>query len=793
MATVEELRARLRRPLERELARGCQDDVVGGGLESLLATVGTPFKDVQALLDGYAGWDREQRRQAILASLDLLMPEEEPEDNADGQPTPQAASDTPAGKASPEPPLTAEAALDAELGSVPIGLAKQAPQRLGKLGLQTFRDVLYALPRRYEDRRALPSFAELEGREQATVSGTLLGRKAHQPPRGPHVLRAFMEDKDGRRLTLVWFNQPWLQEALFPGRTVVATGRVKTRGRATELSVQHHEIMEADGTLSTDRIVGLYKTPQGVAQDYLRKAVHAVLEAFSAIPDHLPKRVLEQENLVSLDTALRHAHFPPDEESLNRALDRLRFDEFLFLELRVLRTRLSSEGGRSTEVRPADLETFQAQLPFRFTSAQTRVTHEIVQDLAAPRQMARLLQGDVGSGKTAVAAAAAYLVIQTGRQVALMAPTEILARQHFANLRGYLHPLGVRSEMLLGSHTASERRDARAHVASGEAQLVVGTHALIQEGVEFHDLGLAVIDEEHRFGVEQRRALLKNLPDVLVMSATPIPRSLALTAYGDLDLSIIDELPPGRTPVETRLVDAKKRHEVYRDIWKEIQGGRQAFVVAPLIEKSEAESMQEIVSATDMADDLKQILPAACRIELLHGRMPAHEKDEVMRRFRDHEADLLVATTVVEVGVDVPNASIMVIENAERFGLAQLHQLRGRVGRGAAVSRCVLVAGDRSRETAKRLKVVVDHTDGFIISEKDLELRGPGELRGTRQSGLPDLMLGDLSRDVDVIERSRDLAKRMLEADPNLSARWAERLRAELTRRVEAVGLRQVI
>jgi ATP-dependent DNA helicase RecG len=765
VATVEELRARLRKPLQRELARGCHDDVVDGGVERLLATLGAPFKDVQTQLAGYRGWDRERRRDAILASLDLLMPQEHPQAQNNGGTTKSDAAATASTEAQAPPTHTSEAVLDAELGSVPIGLAKQAPQRLAKLGLLTFRDVLYALPRRYEDRRALPSFADLEGREQATVSGTLLGRKAHHSPRGPHVLRAFMEDQGGRRLTLVWFNQPWLQEALYPGRTVVATGRIKTRGSATELSVQHHEIMEADGTLSTDRIVGLYKTPQGVAQDYLRRAVHTVLEAFSAIPDHLPKRVLDQQNLVSLDTALRDAHFPPSEEALNRALDRLRFDEFLFLELRVLRTRLASEGGRATQVRPSDLQTFQAQLPFTFTSAQTRVTQEMIEDLASPRQMARLLQGDVGSGKTAVAAAAAYLVIQTGRQVALMAPTEILARQHFANLRGYLHPLGVRSDMLLGSHTAGERRDARARVASGEANLVVGTHG----------------------------AGLSNIPDVLVMSATPIPRSLALTAYGDLDLSVIDELPPGRTPVETRLVDAKRRHEVYRDIWKEIQGGQQAFVVAPLIEKSEAESMQEIVSATDMANDLKQILPDACRIELLHGRMPAAEKDDIMRRFRDHEADLLVATTVIEVGVDIPNASIMVIENAERFGLAQLHQLRGRVGRGAAVSRCILVAGDRSRETTKRLKVVVDHTDGFIISEKDLELRGPGELRGTRQSGLPDLLLGDLSRDVDVIERSRDLAKRILEADVNLDARWAARLKAELTRRVEAVGLRQVI
>ena len=804
MPSARELRDRLRGPLRQELRGGCLDDVVVGGLEKLVTVVGAPFADVRGLLAGYAELGVPAREAAVRAALARLDAEDREVDarKADrahaGRAT--ATSDRPERTGAsaptrdprPDAPTAAEL-LDAPLGETSFGLAAHAPRKLAEIGVERGRDLLGVWPRRYEDRRALPDFQALAGQEQATVQGTLAGRKGVRSRRGMHVLRGFLHDRRGERLTVVWFNQPWLEDQLFPGRTLIVTGRIKERGAARELHALHHEVLEGDAGLSTDRIVGLYRTPRGLSQDYLRRAVHTLLEALPTLPDHLPRTLLEREGLVPLDRALRQVHFPDDEEGLAGALKRLRFDEFLFLELRILRTRRADADGRSVPVRDADLRTFEAALPFRFTAAQRRARDEIVADMASPRQMARLLQGDVGSGKTAVAAAAAWVAIRAGRQVALMAPTEILARQHFENLRAYLHPLGVRTELLIGAHGAADRRTARARVAGGEADLIVGTHALIQEGVAFVDLGLAIIDEEHRFGVEQRRALLRDLPDVLVMSATPIPRSLALTAYGDLDLSVIDELPPGRTPIRTTLVGASKRTRVYREVWDEIRSGRQAFVVAPLIERSEAETMQEIVSATEMADDLRAMLPAACRIDLLHGRMSGAEKEAVMRRFHAHETDLLVATTVVEVGVDVPNASVMVIENAERFGLAQLHQLRGRVGRGAAESRCILVAGDRSRATQKRLEVIAKHTDGFLIAEKDLELRGPGELRGTRQSGLPDLELGDLTRDGELIERSRALATRILDADPDLRAPWAARLRAELERRVRAVGLRQVV
>jgi ATP-dependent DNA helicase RecG len=457
--------------------------------------------------------------------------------------------------------------------------------------------------------------------------------------------------------------------------------------------------------------------------------------------------------------------------------------------------RVMLQGGNALEGKQfsaldADINAFEATLPFKFTNAQRRSILEIVLDMREPKQMARLLQGDVGSGKTAVAACALYLATRDGFQGALMSPTEILTRQHFSSLTRYLFPLGVRVEMLIGAMTARERKEARERIKEGSVDVVVGTQALIQEGVEFSRLGLAVVDEEHRFGVAQRRALLKDRPDVLVMSATPIPRSLALTAYGDLELTTIDELPPGRTPIQTKLLMDTHRRQAYGFAMKQILEGRQAYVVTPLIEESE--KLTEILAATQLAEDLKQILPNA-RVDLLHGKMRAEEKDDVMNRFRAREFDLLVSTTVIEVGVDVPNATVIVIENAERFGLSQLHQLRGRVGRGADQSYCILIAGEHSKKTRERLKVIEDSTDGFKIAEADLRLRGPGELRGTRQSGMDDLKLGDLARDTEVIEQARNLAKQILTDDPLLEKPANALLKSELQARAEQVAVRDVI
>lgn len=681
--------------------------------------------------------------------------------------------------------------LDARLDARAIDLGAQAPKKLAEIGVTTYRELLWHLPRRYEDRRVLPDYGSLQDGATATVSGQVVSRIGNRTKRGLHVTRAALTDGRGARITAVWFNQPWLEKQLYPGVRLVLSGKVKRQGRLLELGVQGFEVDDDSESLSFGRIVGIYPTTQGLSQAYLRRAAKRLLEAMPTVQDYLQRSILDDHALVPLDQAMRSAHFPDSEEGLQAALRRLKFDDFLFFQLAILRSRDRAAVSRAFEVRQEYLDDFFSTLPFELTEYQGRALREILADLAQPRQMARLLQGDVGSGKTAVAAAAVYVAVRNGAQAALMAPTEILARQHFTNLQHYLYPLGVRMELLTGAMTAGERRAARERIGTGQSDFAVGTHALIQDGVTFRDLGLAVIDEEHRFGVEQRRALIRTMPDVLVMSATPIPRSLALTDYGDLELTTIEGLPPGRVPIKTALTSATKRRDVYRFAWEQIREGRQVYVVTPLIEESEA--LDEVLAATRLEDDLRQILPEAARIGLLHGRMSAAEKDEVMGAFRRHDLDLLVTTTVIEVGVDVPNATVMIVENAERFGLAQLHQLRGRVGRGAHASHCVLVAGDASRKTRERLNVLVKHADGFTIAEVDLRLRGPGDLRGTRQSGLPELMIGDIVEDGPIIEAARALAQRMLEADPDLEAAWAARLVAELRRRSRAVMVREVI
>ena len=792
VVSAEQLRQRLRRPLEQELRNGCQDDVVVGGIEKLVTTLGRPFADIQTIIAGYSNDTPEQRQNKLQQALELLGEQDEVEaEQVKVRQEVQAQRELAAAEKARADARVDASVLDDALTDKTVELGAQAPKKLASVGIASYRDLLYFFPRRYEDRRALPHFGALKDQESVTVMGTITGRKAMKTRRGMVVLRAFLEDQYGGRVNAVWFNQPWLEKQLFPGQRLLVAGKIKRQGRQVDIQVTHHEIDDDSESLSAGRIVGIYPGTQGLSQAYIRRSVHRLLNALGVLPDHLPRSILERFSLVSLDEALREIHFPTSEQALQRAIARLKFDEFLFLELRVLLNRDSSLVGKQFRVHDKVLASFMEMLPFEMTNAQQRALREILEDMRNPRQMARLLQGDVGSGKTAVAAAAMFVAVKNGFQAALMAPTEILARQHYLNLREYLFPLGVTTELLTGTMSVKERREVLAKLASSDVDVLVGTHALIQEGVSFRDLGLAVIDEEHRFGVEQRRKLLGNTPDVLVMSATPIPRSLALTYYGDLELSIIDELPPGRQPVKTRLVNDSKRRDVYRFAYGEIKKGRQVYMVTPLIEDSEA--LDNIVSSTQMYEDLQQIMPADTRIDLLHGKMSGSEKDEVMERFRRHEFDLLVSTTVIEVGVDIPNASLIIIENAERFGLSQLHQLRGRVGRGQYESFCVLIAGDRSKKTQHRLEVIEKYTDGFIIAEKDLELRGPGEIRGTRQSGMPDLVLGDLAQDGDIIEKSRDLAKRMLEADPNLDAGWAVRLKTELKRRSHAVGFREII
>lgn len=780
--TREELKARLIRPIARELADGAQDRVVAGGLEKLIQNLGQPFPEVGRLLAGYRQMEVETRKEQLKKALELLG----------GQAAPSRPSrpEPPTAKPGNQNPALEAASFDTPIEALNLGPGSR--KKLAELGIRALRDLLHYYPRRYEDRRTLQSIREVEDSAKATVVGKVLSRElVKTPKKGLQLVQVRFMDAWGWKFTGVWFNQPWVLKQMPEGASIVLSGRVQRRGGVISLMVEYFED-EGGESLSTGRIVPVYPAKEGVGQAFLRRAAWRALEAFETIPDPL-EAYIKQASLMPLDRALRQAHFPSSEEQLEQALQRLKFDEFLLLELKVM---IASGGsallGRVFRVTPEMLQRFRAALPFTLTGAQERVLSEILADMQSERQMARLVQGDVGSGKTAVAAAALFVAAQNGAQGALMAPTEILAKQHFENLTRYLYPLGVSVDLLVGSMSNGEKKSVLERLNSGQTQVVVGTHALIQDGVAFHDLGLAVIDEEHRFGVLQRRRLLGQRPDVLVMSATPIPRSLALTLYGDLEVSQIDELPPGRTPVRTKILTQKTRTQAYTFARQEIQKGHQVFVVTPMIEEGESEATAELAAATQLREELEILLPDV-RIGLLHGKMKAEEKDAVMERFKQGAFDLLVSTTVIEVGVDIPQATLMIIENAERFGLAQLHQLRGRVGRGGLESYCILIAGETSKRTMERLRVIEESTDGFYIAEQDLRLRGPGELRGTRQSGMPDLRLGDLASDQAIIEQSRALAQAILEADPYLERPEHALLKRELQARAEAIGFREVI
>ena len=769
--------SRLIRPLRRELEDGCRDRVVAGGLERLVANLAADAPEIRRLLAGYSRLPQEERCRRLVEALRRLgVMVEAPELKASLDEKP------PEGEGKP---------LDTPLQSLPLG--RGAGRRLGELGLKTLRDLVYHLPRRHEDRRTLPAFHLLSEGQKVTVRGQATSKDlVRTPKKGMQIVQVRLVDAYGYGLTAVWFNQPWVLKQIRVGENIVATGRLTRRGRTRTLMVEYFEPEEGE-SLSTGRIVPVYPSKEGISQAWLRRAIWRGLALARPIADPLPGAYRERFRLLDLDTALAHYHFPPDEGALEAALRRLKFDEYLYLELRVMiQSGESALVGHVFEVREAWLREFTESLPFTLTKAQQRVIDEILADMQSDRQMARLLQGDVGSGKTVVAALALYIAAKNGLQGALMAPTEVLAKQHFQNLNRYLMPLGVRLALLVGSMREKDKEAVKQQIKSGEVDVVVGTHALIQEGVTFRALGLAVIDEEHRFGVMQRRALLQGRPDVLVMTATPIPRSLALTLYGDLEVSVLDELPPGRTPVKTRVLSQKTRPQAYRFALGEIENGRQVFVVAPMIEESQSEQFAEIKAATELKEELEAMLPEV-RIGLLHGRMSPQEKDGVMDAFRRHEFDLLVSTTVIEVGVDIPNATLMIVENAERFGLAQLHQLRGRVGRGQHPGYCVLIAGEASRKTMRRLKILEESNDGFYVAEMDLKLRGPGELRGVRQSGLPDLRVGELAKDSEIIEAARSLAKEILESDPTLKKPEHRALREELSQRSRALGLREVI
>ncbi len=651
---------------------------------------------------------------------------------------------------------------------------------LNRKGLHRTGDVLFLLPRGYEDRRKMKTIAQLRPGERGVVVGIVKAAGEIPVRNGRRHFRAVIADSSGSIAATFFQTGPWLK-ARFPlGKQVVISGEV--RASRTGREMPHPEVEPADDTPTSpvhfNRIVPIYPGFERHEQRSFRTLAYRIAEGYaSTMEEPLPETLRKKLGLVVLADALHTIHFPRETEDLDSlnahqsaAHRRLAFDELFFLQLGlcIRRQGVKTQPGIPFKVGTEALAKAKGVLPFQFTEAQARVVREICRDMQRPEPMNRLLQGDVGSGKTAVAMVAAAIALQDGYQVALMAPTEILAEQHAQTMRRLLNPLGFSCGLVTAGGAPKEKREVREGIARGEVRLAVGTHALITAGFRFDNLGLAIIDEQHRFGVIQRHALMSkgHRPDVLVMTATPIPRTLAMTLYGDLEVSVIDELPPGRAPIITRVFIEKQRPRVYQAMAEELGKGRQCYVVHPLVEESEKVDLSD---ATQGAERLRALFPDH-QVGLLHGRLKQEEKDAVMRDFRDRRIQILVCTTVVEVGLDVPNATVMAIESAERFGLSQLHQLRGRVGRGAAASHCFLIAGyAKSKEASDRLSVMEQSCDGFVIAEKDLELRGPGEFLGTRQSGLPELAVANLARDGDLLSLAREEAREIIGRDPTLS------------------------
>ncbi|RIK47250.1 MAG: DNA helicase RecG [Chloroflexi bacterium] len=670
------------------------------------------------------------------------------------------------------------------------GVGEGRARQLELLGVRTIRDLLHLYPRRHIDYSNVEKIRDLWFGRVSTIQGTVETVEESRTRTGKTLVTVAVRDETGV-IHATWFN-PYVAKQLQPGTRVSLSGRVEHMRGSLVLNSPEWELLESD-LLSTGRLTPVYPLTKNLYQKTLRPIVRAGLDVgLPLVEEFLPADMREEEGLLGLRDALAWVHFPEGataaeaQRNLRRAQQRLAFDEFLTLQLGLLRRKRAwqAQPGHAMPVDHEAVGRFVRALPFTLTRAQRRALREILEGLADPRPMTRMLQGDVGSGKTVVAAAAMIAAIRAGYQTALMAPTEILAEQHahgFERLFAALPPHDrPRLGFLTGSTSGRERQTVLAGVQDGSIDLLIGTHALIQLGVEYANLGFVVIDEQHRFGVEQRAALRnKGLhPDVLVMTATPIPRTLALTLHGDLDVSTLDELPPGRQPIVTRWMTGRQRREAYQFIRDEIARGRQAFVIVPLVEESEAVDAKAAVAEYErLKRDVFPDLP----VGLLHGRLKPAEKEAVMTAFRDGDVSVLVATSVVEVGIDVPNATVMMVDGADRFGLAQLHQFRGRVGRGAEQSYCLLVADDVSQEGRRRLESLVDSQDGFYLAQVDLELRGPGDYLGTRQSGLPEMQFSAFA-DVRDLERARSLAERILSEDPDLAGAQYARLRA----RVEA-------
>jgi ATP-dependent DNA helicase RecG len=786
----------LRKVLKLEQAKGYSDKAVMGGLDRFLRNLSPPDEKLSRLLSlNYAALDtgaRERWINNILGQLDSgEMRTQLPPETMLPQ---QKYMTTPAKHGR-------EQSLNGPITSI-RGINSSLAGKFGKLGVKTVRDLLYFFPHRHIDYSRRKLISELEVGAEQTIVATIWEAAQKGPGYRMRNTEAVVGDESGN-IRVIWFNQPYLAKKLTTNSQIVLSGRVaEFRGQKVFQSPEW-ELLESADLIHTGRLVPVYPLTAGLYPRTVRRLVKGTLDRWlPELTDFLPESVKKSAGLLPLPEAIRQAHYPDSELSKDQARKRLAFDELYLIQLGVLAKKRDwqEEGiGNAFNVDSSYLEPFFNSLPFKLTSAQMRVLSEIQSDLSRPKPMSRLLQGEVGSGKTVVATAAMLLAAANGYQAALMAPTEILAEQHFNTICGLLsrgggesvngravrkfssilpHPVSV--GLIIGGLKESSKQELQELVSAGEINFVIGTHALIQKGVNFQSLGLCVVDEQHRFGVMQRATLRSkgSFPHVLVMSATPIPRTLALTLYGDLDLSVLDELPPGRVEIKTKFLIPEQRQKAYDFVRKQIVEGRQAFIICPLIEESEA--IQTKAAITEYEYLSTSIFPDL-RLGLLHGRLSSADKDEVMQHFHSGELDILVSTPVVEVGVDVPNATVMLIEGADRFGLAQLHQFRGRVGRGRHQSYCLLLAETPSAEAKERLKLLESIRNGFKLAEEDLRLRGPGEFFGTRQSGLPDLKMAKLS-DVEILELARREAIRLFEADPYLQQPEHKLLAGEVSR-----------
>ncbi|HBF8449066.1 TPA: ATP-dependent DNA helicase RecG [Clostridioides difficile] len=660
------------------------------------------------------------------------------------------------------------------------GIGPKKADKLNKLGIFTLKDLLYYFPRQFEDRNNLKKIAQLEDGEKVTIKAVISSINTFSPKEGMTLTKIDVKDETGSA-KLVFFNKSYIKNTFRPGDSILVFGKVKKKFNNLELTSCELEYL-TNSPKNTCRFMPVYQLTYGVTNKEIMSIIRTVLEDKELIiQEYMPQRIIEKYRLCSIDFAVRNIHSPSSKESLKIALYRIVFEELLILQLGlfVFKSGRNKEDGIKFET-SKDLKKIISALPFKLTKAQNRALDEIIQDMNLEKIMNRLVQGDVGSGKTVVALLALANCVLNGYQGALMAPTEILAGQHYISLTESLKDFGINVGLLIGSLTKKQKDTVLEQIRNNEIDILIGTHALIEDKVEFNNIGLVITDEQHRFGVMQRSKLsLKGAnPDILVMTATPIPRTLALILYGDLDISIIDELPPGRQPIETIAIEKSKRDRAYNNlVRREVESGRQVYIVCPLVEESEA---IEAKSAVELVEELRAEYFHDLRLGLLHGKMKSSEKDEVMEHFKNKEIDILVSTTVIEVGVNVPNATLMIIENAERFGLAQLHQLRGRVGRGSHKSYCVLIYDSKTDVYRQRMAIMEETNDGFKISEKDLEIRGPGEFFGTRQHGLPELKVANLFKHIKILKLAQQEARYILGEDNNLQLKENMALKKEI-------------